>query len=68
MNRYNNFDSIICNSLSITQAITVAPMAVPTDAPVLLLGETGNGKKVFLSGGRTFTSRPFFNIVDLNTI
>src|ERR1700754_634075 len=35
--RYASFDSIIGNSLAITQAKTLAQMAAPTAAPVLLL-------------------------------
>ena len=44
--RYN-FDSILGNSSIITEAIAMAKKVSPTDATVLLLGETGTGKEVF---------------------
>jgi two-component system NtrC family response regulator len=55
--RYANFDSIIGNSLSISQAKTLAQMAAPTDAPVLLLGETGSGKEVFAQAVHSASKR-----------
>jgi two-component system, NtrC family, response regulator len=42
-----NFDSIIGTSKSIHDAISLAQKVTPTDATVLLLGETGTGKEVF---------------------
>lgn len=45
-NRYN-FDSIIGNSDQIKNAVELAKKVAPTDATVLLLGETGTGKEVF---------------------
>jgi two-component system NtrC family response regulator len=45
-NKYS-FDSILGQSNSIQQAITVAKKVAATDATVLLLGETGTGKEVF---------------------
>jgi two-component system NtrC family response regulator len=42
-----NFESIIGSSSSITDAINLAKKVAPTDATVLLLGETGTGKEVF---------------------
>lgn len=47
VSRYNTFDAIIGQSPLITEARTLAQLAAPTDAPVLLLGETGTGKEVF---------------------
>lgn len=41
------FDNIIGNSPQITEAITLAKKVAPTNANVLLLGETGTGKEVF---------------------
>jgi two-component system, NtrC family, response regulator len=44
--RYN-FDSILGNSALIKEAIAMAKKVAPTNATVLLLGETGTGKEVF---------------------
>lgn len=41
------FNSIIGESKEIKEAITLARKAAPTDATILLLGETGTGKEVF---------------------
>jgi DNA-binding NtrC family response regulator len=45
-NRYG-FDSILGESHVIKDAINLAKKVAPTDATVLLLGETGTGKEVF---------------------
>jgi transcriptional regulator with PAS, ATPase and Fis domain len=42
-----NFESIIGSSSSIIDAINLAKKVAPTNATVLLLGETGTGKEVF---------------------
>ena len=64
--RYANFDSIIGHSLSITQAKTLAQMAAPTYAPVLLLGETGTGKEVFAQAIHSASKRSTKTFLALN--
>lgn len=64
--RYASFDSIIGKSLAITQAKTLAEMAAPTDAPVLLLGETGAGKEVFAQAIHSASKRNTKTFLGLN--
>jgi two-component system NtrC family response regulator len=64
--RYANFDSIIGNSMAITQAKTLAQMAAPTGAPVLLLGETGTGKEVFAQAIHSASKRNTKTFLGLN--
>lgn len=66
VDRYANFDAIIGNSLSITQAKILAQMAAPTDAPVLLLGETGTGKEVFAQAIHSASKRSTKTFLGLN--
>ena len=57
-----NFDSIIGTSKSIQDAISLAQKVAPTDATVLLLGETGTGKEVFaqaIHNASARTGKPF---------
>lgn len=59
--RYS-FDNIIGSSLRIKEAIALAKKVAPTDATVLLLGETGTGKEVFaqaIHNGSKRTGQPF---------
>lgn len=47
INKQYGFSSIIGESKEIKEAIALAKKAAPTDATILLLGETGTGKEVF---------------------
>jgi DNA-binding NtrC family response regulator len=56
------FDTILGNSLQITEAIMLAKKVAPTNANVLLLGETGTGKEVFaqaIHNGSKRNGKPF---------
>ena len=57
-----SFNSIIGSSPAITNAIDLAKKVAPTEATVLLLGETGTGKEVFaqaIHNASARTGRPF---------
>jgi two-component system, NtrC family, response regulator len=47
VNKIYGFDNIIGKSPKITEAIKLAHRVAPTDATVLLEGETGTGKEIF---------------------
>jgi len=64
--RYANFDAIIGSSVAVTQAKTLAQRVAPTDAPVLLLGETGTGKEVFAQAIHTASKRKTQTFLGLN--
>jgi two-component system, NtrC family, response regulator len=56
------FDSILGTSALIQEAVTLAKKVAPTDATVLLLGETGSGKEVFaqaIHNGSKRKDKPF---------
>ncbi len=56
------FDSILGNSPLIADAVILAKKVAPTNANVLLLGETGTGKEVFaqaIHSGSKRNGRPF---------
>lgn len=60
--RRYGFDSILGNSPLIAEAITFAKKVAPTNASVLLLGETGTGKEVFAQAihmGSARIGKPF---------
>ena len=56
------FETILGHSSLITEAIALARKVAPTEATVLLLGETGTGKEVFaqaIHNGSKRASKPF---------
>lgn len=58
----HNFENILGKSPLIKQAIALAKKVAPTNATVLLLGETGTGKEVFaqaIHNGSQRTDKPF---------
>jgi len=60
--RRYGFESILGSSTLIHEAITLAKKVAPTDATVLLLGETGTGKEVFaqaIHNGSKRAGKPF---------
>jgi two-component system, NtrC family, response regulator len=61
-----NFDSIIGASKSIHDAILLAQKVAPTDANVLLLGETGTGKEVFAQAIHNASARAGKPFIALN--
>ena len=59
--RYN-FESILGSSSLIQESISLAKRVAPTDATVLLLGDTGTGKEVFaqaIHNSSARTGKPF---------
>ena len=54
--RYN-FDSILGSSTLIQESINLAKRVAPTEATVLLLGDTGTGKEVFAQAIHNSSSR-----------
>jgi DNA-binding NtrC family response regulator len=65
------FENILGQSEKIRESIELARKVAPTDATVLLLGETGTGKEVFAQSihfGSKRASRPFlaFNVSSFN--
>jgi two-component system NtrC family response regulator len=64
--KYANFDSIIGMSPLISEAKGLAQLAAPTDAPVLLLGETGTGKEIFAQAIHSASKRNLKTFLGLN--
>lgn len=60
------FENILGTSPSIRQAIALARQVAPTDATVLLLGETGTGKEVFAQAIHCESSRRHKPFVAVN--
>lgn len=61
-----SFEGIIGNSKSIQEAINLAQKVAPTDATVLLTGETGTGKEVFANAIHQNSNRKAKNFVAIN--
>ncbi len=61
-----SFESIIGKSKAIQSAILLAKKVAPTDANVLLLGETGTGKEVFAQAIHNAGSRKNQSFMALN--
>jgi two-component system NtrC family response regulator len=66
ISRYANMDAIIGSSPAVTEAKALALLAAPTDAPVLLLGETGTGKEVFAQALHSESKRNTKTFLALN--
>lgn len=62
----HSFDNIIGESMAINQAITLSKQVAPTDATVLLIGETGTGKEVFANAIHQNSPRSKENFVAVN--
>ncbi|MAN05110.1 MAG: sigma-54-dependent Fis family transcriptional regulator [Owenweeksia sp.] len=62
----HSFDNIIGESLAIEQAIKLSKQVAPTDATVLLIGETGTGKEVFANAIHQNSPRSSENFVAVN--
>jgi two-component system NtrC family response regulator len=62
----HSFDSIIGKSKTLCQAIDLAKKVAPTEATVLLTGETGTGKEVFAQSIHHASSRKNKNFVAIN--
>ncbi|HEX8333403.1 MAG TPA: sigma-54 dependent transcriptional regulator [Segetibacter sp.] len=61
-----SFESIIGSSKPLTEAIDLAKKVAPTEATVLLLGETGTGKEVFAQAIHNASSRATKSFIALN--
>ncbi|MGZ3838606.1 MAG: sigma-54-dependent transcriptional regulator [Flavisolibacter sp.] len=61
-----SFESIIGNSQPVKDAIALAKKVAPTDATVLLLGETGTGKEVFAQAIHNASTRSSKAFLALN--
>ncbi|MEP6711006.1 MAG: sigma-54 dependent transcriptional regulator [Ferruginibacter sp.] len=61
-----SFESVLGQSLLIQEAINLAKKVAPTDASVLLLGETGTGKEVFAQAIHAASNRSGKSFMALN--
>lgn len=63
---YASFQEIIGTAPGIKAARQLAALAAPSDAPVLLLGETGTGKEMFAQAIHNASSRAAKDFVAIN--
>ncbi|MEO6720478.1 MAG: sigma-54 dependent transcriptional regulator [Ferruginibacter sp.] len=61
-----SFDSILGKSSSIQSSVNLARKVAPTDASVLLLGETGTGKEVFAQAIHNNSKRAGHSFMAIN--
>lgn len=61
-----DFENVIGSSTSIIEAVSLAKKVAPTDANVLLLGETGTGKEVFAQAIHHASARSAKPFIALN--
>lgn len=66
INKQYTFDSIIGKSKPILAAVELARKVAPTDASILLTGETGTGKEVFAGAIHSASSRACHSFVAIN--
>lgn len=66
LNTKYGYDTIIGNSPAIVTATNLAKKVAPTNAPVLLTGETGTGKEIFAQVIHYGSSRNNYPFVALN--
>jgi PAS domain S-box-containing protein len=62
----NNFDDIICESAAFKRSLQQAYTVAPTDATVLITGETGTGKEVVARTIHRLSSRREHTFVKMN--
>ena len=62
----HRFDGIIGHSAALTVVLTQLELVAPTDATVLLQGETGTGKELLARALHTLSARRPHNFVTLN--
>ena len=61
-----SFDSVLCDSKALKDAVSLAQKVSGTDVPVLLTGETGTGKEVFAQAIHYNSKRAKQNFVAVN--
>ena len=62
----HNFGEIVGNSSALRQVLKRVEVAAPSDATVLVLGETGTGKELIARALRRLSSRHAGNFIKLN--